>query len=118
MNPGLKYNNKRNFIWVDYIKGVACLFIVFVHFNNRFSAPAFSNIFAAGGRGVDVFFIISGFLTMISLNNKKDGETLIAWYRKRIVRLAPLYYIAIILSLIVFRSSGRGVEYWLGSQKK
>ena len=118
MNPGLKYNNKRNFIWVDYIKGVACLFIVFVHFNNRFSAPAFSNIFAAGGRGVDVFFIISGFLTMISLNNKKDGETLIAWYRKRIVRLAPLYYIAIILSLIVFRSSGGGVEYWLGSQKK
>lgn len=66
----------------------------------RFSTPA-SFTWAAGVSGVDIFFIISGFVMMHSserLRLQTDG-----WWRfacKRLIRIVPLYWLACTLKLL------------------
>jgi exopolysaccharide production protein ExoZ len=71
---------------------VAALGVVFSHYN-------FYGL-DTGGFGVDIFFIISGFIIAYMVNKNTHNFML-----KRVVRIAPLYYIAtgVTLSLALFK---------------
>jgi peptidoglycan/LPS O-acetylase OafA/YrhL len=55
------------------------------------------------GCGVDFFFVISGFLMFLALQNKDFSfETYCIFIKKRFFRIAPLYYVSILVYFIVF----------------
>lgn len=57
-----------------------------------------------GGLGVDLFFVLSGFLITFLLLKEKERFFKIdykAFYIRRVLRIWPLYYIIIILSLFI-----------------
>ncbi len=72
---------------LDGVRGLAIL-IILVH--HHFSIPG-------GWLGVDLFFVLSGFLITGILNDSKGKENFFKnFYARRIIRIFPLYYFLLI----------------------
>jgi len=80
---------------IDGLRAVAILVVVLFHF----SVPGFGGGFV----GVDVFFVISGFLiTSIVAGKVRDGTFSIAGFlERRIRRLMPTLFMVLLASLVV-----------------
>lgn len=76
---------------IDGLRAIAVMAVLFYH--------AFPNLFRSGYIGVDIFFVISGFLiTTIIRNEARRGEfTILSFYKKRIRRIYP----ALVLTLLM-----------------
>jgi peptidoglycan/LPS O-acetylase OafA/YrhL len=84
---------------VQWLRGIAVLAVVLFHFSNK--------LFPNGYLGVNVFFIISGFVVGPLINNitynlKLKRKLLIDFYLRRLLRLLPAFTIIIAVSLILF----------------
>src|SRR5207244_4404993 len=86
---------------LDGIRGIAILGVLAYHiFNYSMShrrwtglAELVSQVTAPGGRGVGLFFVLSGFLiTGILLDTRFDAHYLKNFYARRALRILPLYY--------------------------
>jgi peptidoglycan/LPS O-acetylase OafA/YrhL len=90
---------------LDILRGTAILAVVFYH---NFD---FVSFFRFGWMGVDLFFVLSGFLItnllLQSVNNKFYFRN---FYMRRVLRIFPLYYIVLLsfflLSPILFSQKG------------
>ncbi|MGO3184238.1 MAG: acyltransferase family protein [Aequorivita sp.] len=80
---------------ISFLRAVSVLIVLFFHFQ----IPGFSG----GFLGVDVFFVISGFLmTMIVLREfEKDTFSLKGFYIRRIRRLVPALSILLLFVLLI-----------------
>lgn len=103
--------------WADSLKGLAICGVVLVHSGGSHLPSMLGQIGSAGARGVQLFFIVSAFFTFLSLdryfNNVNNSEltkhTTMGWLLKKVNRIAPLYYIALIICLI---SGSYESNYW------
>ncbi len=96
---------------LDGIRGIAILLVLSMHFgfypSFYTSAPSaitgwMSRIFVGGWSGVDLFFVLSGFLiTSILLASKLEPRYFQKFYGRRAVRIFPLYYTALAVGLFV-----------------
>lgn len=88
---------------LDGIRGVAVLMILVFHFwQSLYRLPAAASLqshlrfLASGQTGVDLFFVLSGFLiTGILLNAKGTPHFLRNFYVRRALRILPLYYLVV-----------------------
>lgn len=86
---------------LDGVRGVAIL-IVLAHNLHGFYSPPFSLLTTYGWMGVDLFFVLSGFLiTGILLDSKPSKNYFRNFYARRCLRIWPLYYSLLILMLFV-----------------
>jgi peptidoglycan/LPS O-acetylase OafA/YrhL len=81
---------------LDGLRGIAILLVMFYHFTATYK-HAFSGIlykgFDVGWCGVDLFFVLSGFLiTGILFDAKNDPHYFRGFYMRRVLRIFPLYY--------------------------
>ena len=92
---------------LDGIRGVAILLVMVCHFTrimdpNTPSQLFFSNLTEAGWIGVDLFFVLSGFLiTGILLDSRDSANYFFSFYMRRILRIFPLYYTACFVYLVI-----------------
>lgn len=85
---------------LDGVRGMAIL-LVMVHNLDAFSVSPFSYLTTYGWMGVDLFFVLSGFLiTGILLDTKESERYFKNFYVRRCLRIWPLYY-AVLLSVFV-----------------
>tara|TARA_B100000886_G_C20327296_1_gene450822 strand:+ start:582 stop:845 length:264 start_codon:yes stop_codon:yes gene_type:complete len=85
----LKENNYK--VEIDGLKGIAILGVVFFHINE--------NIMPSGFLGVDIFFVISGYLITKSLDRNNLNnlfDFLLDFYKKRLLRIYPSLVIYIL----------------------
>lgn len=96
------------------MRGIAILLVVFYH---NFG---FINYFFFGWLGVDLFFVLSGFLiTNILINTVSKPGYLKNFYIKRTLRILPLYYLTLAVFLLVIPLLGfyiRGLNYFQQNQ--
>lgn len=101
--------------WIDILKAFAMVGVILVHFNNAWSSPIniLSKISTLGAKCPQLFFIISAYLTWNGLEKNDNNWKL--FYEKRIIRIAPLFYIGIIVSAIIpyFRLTDISAANWV-----
>jgi peptidoglycan/LPS O-acetylase OafA/YrhL len=92
---------------LDGMRGLAILLVILLHWDPFSHAwginiPYYLRFFRIGWIGVDLFFVLSGFLiTGILLRSKGAVGYFKNFYIRRTLRIFPLYYTFLALSLIV-----------------
>lgn len=77
---------------IQYLRAFAALAVVVFHAAHRLGLP-----FAIGAAGVDVFFVVSGFIMMAISDNRPTTPA--EFFRNRLLRIAPVYWIATIVMI-------------------
>lgn len=92
------YLEKSRFLNLDGLRGISIILVIWHH------AEHFTNVaLGYGFLGVDLFFIISGFLivTLLLREKRKSGDvSLKSFYIRRFLRIFPLYYASLFLIVI------------------
>ncbi|HJV66012.1 MAG TPA: acyltransferase [Geomonas sp.] len=107
---------------LDALRAIAVIGVVYQHFVWRRSPlPFFRDTINWGGIGVDLFFVLSGFLITKILLTSKDKvdrceETLLEsakrFYIRRTLRIFPIYYLTLITSAMLSVASSRDAFFW------
>src|SRR3546814_17001958 len=71
---------------IQYLRAFAALAVVIFH-----AAERTGHHFAIGAAGVDVFFVVSGFI-MMAISDRRPTRPL-TFLRDRILRIAPSYWL-------------------------
>jgi peptidoglycan/LPS O-acetylase OafA/YrhL len=99
--PGPAPARGRRLGWLDALRGIAALCVVYAHFGTRVLPQvhrAVYNVFDPGLYGVLVFFLVSGYIVPASLERK--GSVRNFWI-SRLFRLFPLFVFAIAAVLLL-----------------
>ena len=80
---------------IDGLRGFAVLAVIINHFN--------SQILQGGFLGVDIFFVISGFVITASIDKRNTKNSslknfLATFYKRRLQRLLPILLIFILIT--------------------
>jgi peptidoglycan/LPS O-acetylase OafA/YrhL len=101
-----KYNDKNYLNYIQTLRALSVLFVFFFHSN--------LSLFSKGYLGVDIFFVISGYVITKQLEenfflNKKlnIGQ----FFMKRILKIAPVYFFILTIFLFIFLFFGPLTEY-------
>jgi peptidoglycan/LPS O-acetylase OafA/YrhL len=100
-----KFRKQQHFSGLDGIRGIAVLLVLIFHTTYFGQASTLDNVIWRATRGmsagVDVFFVLSGFLiTGILLRERGRRYYFYNFYTKRLLRIFPLYYLMIAVSVI------------------
>lgn len=112
-------NHKSRLEELDALRGLAALAVVLYHYTIRYEelfghAKTSYLSFTYGNLGVNLFFMISGFIIFMTItrtNHVKD------FAKKRALRLYPAYIVAVIITFIsvkIYGLEGRDVSYFEG----
>jgi peptidoglycan/LPS O-acetylase OafA/YrhL len=104
------------------IRAVAAIFVVFFHFGDSIAAlfPAFAvfrPIYKSGDMGVDLFFLLSGFILSLNYLNgfqKISLQSYAKFLRARLARIYPVHLFTLLL-LTLFVLSARGASIKLSN---
>lgn len=83
---------------LDGLRGIAAISVLVFHFfsfeiTNYVESDIYKKITELGQHGVSLFFVLSGFvITRILINNKNDSNYFSSFYKRRALRIFPLYY--------------------------
>jgi peptidoglycan/LPS O-acetylase OafA/YrhL len=93
---------------LDGLRGLAIIAVFLYHYGAGGSTSSvlwvrcFSRVLGIGWSGVDLFFVLSGFLiTGILFNTQTDPEYYKNFYVRRVLRIFPIYYIAIAAVFVI-----------------
>lgn len=102
--------NRKHYPGLDTLRGIAILMVLVYH---NFSIVPFAFL---GSLGVDLFFVLSGFLiTGILLRARENGEHLRSFYIKRMLRIFPVYFLTLLVIIFVLPTlfnAGYDVHYY------
>ena len=76
---------------VQYLRGIAALMVVWFHGAEQLPGAKALIPNAFGNSGVDIFFVISGFIMVVTTHGA--GMSPLEFMRRRIIRVAPLYWL-------------------------
>lgn len=106
-------NDKSNLASITALRGVSVTLVVFYHYS-WFVHPLETTFLRRGYIGVDIFFIISGFLACHT-TNKLDASAFnaIKYLLQRLARIYPAYLIVTLLYVSVYYFRGfEQLSFW------
>ena len=86
---------------LDAVRGIAIILVLLVNTSEKYPELHWEHVVGNGWMGVDLFFVLSGFLiTGILLDAKNSRGYFKNFYARRALRILPLYY-AVLLFMFV-----------------
>jgi peptidoglycan/LPS O-acetylase OafA/YrhL len=90
----MKIDRPRRLLELDALRGIAAIAVVCFHLGLSYQEES-HKIFNLGVTGVDLFFIISGFVILMTLEKTKNWQDFII---SRASRLYPVYWVCVSLT--------------------
>ncbi|MCP5476031.1 MAG: acyltransferase [Rhodanobacteraceae bacterium] len=104
------------FDYIDALRGFAIIGVIMVHIGQWIPPDSFliGAIAQAGKFGVQLFFVVSAFTLMMSLESRRNisKKWMLEFFVRRFFRIAPAFYLAILFYIYVW---GTGPSYWAPS---
>jgi peptidoglycan/LPS O-acetylase OafA/YrhL len=103
---------QKHLVALDGLRGLAIISVILAHANLTFGGPfavgrlaqPLAALMGCGWVGVDLFFVLSGFLITGILFDARDGSRFLwNFYGRRILRIMPLYFGYLVLLTVLFR---------------
>ena len=96
----------RRIASLDGVRGIAILMVLAVHLQQLEVLPAsylwLRRLMYVGWSGVDLFFVLSGFLiTGILLDTRDRSGRAQVFYARRALRIFPLFYLAVLIGIVL-----------------
>jgi peptidoglycan/LPS O-acetylase OafA/YrhL len=103
---------------LDGLRGTAILLVIFFHYTNGESLTRLNGIAyfversaASGWSGVDLFFVLSGFLIGgILIDARGSNSYFRTFYVRRFFRIVPIYYLWIFLYIALVSAAGPAIQ--------
>ena len=105
-------DSKPHYALLDGLRGVAALMVVWYHFFEGFAFAEGTAIttFNHGHIGVDLFFMLSGFVISYAYDDRwqsaRNHLTLKDFFKRRLIRLHPMLIMGAIIGLVTFCLQG------------
>lgn len=102
---------KNRINYIDAFRGIAILGVIFAHTASYVDYDGYlSYTLLKSGYGVQLFFIISAFTIFLSLDHstKMEKRPIINFYTKRLLRIAPVYWLGIVVYTLLYGLESRG----------
>ena len=109
-------DSKPHYALLDALRGAAALMVVWYHFFEGFAFAEGTAIttFNHGHLGVDLFFMLSGFVISYAYDDRWQGThnrlTLKEFFKRRLIRLHPMLIMGAVIGLVTFLLQG-GVKW-------
>lgn len=106
------YLRRSRFLNLDGVRALSIAGVLLVHFTHGYSLLP---MLTRGFLGVDMFFVLSGFLIVTLLLRERDRNgkvSLKAFYLRRVLRIFPLYYLLVLLVGVVAFVADRPAFDW------
>lgn len=106
----------RRYAFIDSLRAIAILGVIVVH-TAQWIQPAsgfLRHVTEQGARGVQLFFVASALTIFMSLKSRSEVEAAPVrnYFIRRFFRIAPLFYLGIVLWLLI---DGFSPRYWAPS---
>ena len=106
----LRAISKKRILEIDILRAAAILLIVLYHAPLSTIADVSTTVTSyplelVGFLGVSIFFFVSGFSLYISHRTISNRDDALSFYKKRMVRIYPLYWVFVVGILIFYRPS-------------
>ncbi|MDZ9009106.1 acyltransferase [Escherichia coli] len=102
---------------LQVFRGLAAVMVLLAHSNIMLNKTLFSGAFIPGYIGVDFFFVLSGFIIMLTCKKHIGSGEISDYVRKRVLRVFPPYIIYTVLAYIVSYAyeqlTGTRLIYWI-----
>lgn len=87
---------------IQYLRALACCMVLLSHISFKLKVHSINHLewFKIGELGVDLFFIISGFIMCLTADQKENR--FLDFMTKRLLRVIPIYWILTSVALIVY----------------
>jgi exopolysaccharide production protein ExoZ len=92
----------KELISIQYLRGVAALLVVIFHIS-RIPSLRYLSWLDTGAIGVQIFFVISGFIMWYTTSSRRLSPFEF-WYH-RIIRVVPLYWLFLLLVIVISLSN-------------
>lgn len=94
---------KHRFYEIDVIKIIAIILVIICHFYNFTQSGDYFETFNPyiGVLGLALFFFASGYTLYYNNNNIMNIKGVVTFYKKRLLRIYPLYIVLIIFTIII-----------------
>ncbi len=87
---------------LDAVRGIAILVVILHNEATKHLPAVWGTVFANGWMGVDLFFVLSGFLiTGILIDTKGSPHYIRDFYIRRCLRIWPLYYSLLLFMFVI-----------------
>jgi peptidoglycan/LPS O-acetylase OafA/YrhL len=80
---------------IQVLRGIAASLVAFYHFSGNFTMHSWlieSGFSRIGAAGVDIFFVISGFIMVYTTRRKTGARDALTFIKRRALRIYPLYW--------------------------
>lgn len=118
MNVNINHGIVNMILSIHYLRGIAALLVVLFHYrdrlNNVYAQKDLGDLLFGGGlAGVDLFFLISGFIIVYS-TKKKEINNVLFFFVRRVFRIYPLLIVSCVFYYLVITemmkySTGEGL---------
>jgi peptidoglycan/LPS O-acetylase OafA/YrhL len=112
MNEVSVLTHKTRLFEIDALRTFAIILVVFSHIDGYLNDGGPARVFDpyVGVFGLAIFFFISGYLLYLNNSSIRSWGDVVTFYKKRVVKIFPLYWIAVIAAVIAFGILGLSTD--------